>query len=71
MYTARIQAKAAAMLLWQPVLIRQVCLLLTGGKKKVNYILSCVPLEMALLLFTTHREEGDTDESSALDEITM
>ena len=71
MYTARIQAKAAAMLLWQPVLIRQVCLLLTGGKTKGKlYFILCPALNGSASFYNTE-EEGDTDESSAPDEITM
>ena len=34
-----------------------------------NYILSCIPLSIARHLFPIQGKEGDTDDSSALDEI--
>ena len=71
MYIGRLETKAAASPLRQPVTLSLFRRLLSTGKSQVNYIFSCVPLSVAVLLFPTHREKGDRDDSPALDEITI
>ena len=68
LYIGRLETKAAANSLRQPVTLSLFCRLLSRGKSQVNYIFSCVPLSVAVLLFPTDREEGDRDDSPALDE---
>ena len=70
MYIGRLETKTAASSLRLPVTLYKFTRLLCRSKSQANYILSCVQLFIAVLLFPGHKEEGDKDDSSGLDEIT-
>ena len=70
MYIGRLETKTTSSLR-QPVSLSLFRLLLSRGKSLVNYTYSCVPLSVAVLLFPTHREEGDRYDSPSLNEITI